>query len=67
MIEGIVVIVAVCISGPAWFVLVDEWRDLRDERDEYRAFYEDFHEQVEASMARHPASNSYMPRLRRIK
>lgn len=67
MIEAVVVIVAVCIIGPAWFVLVDEWRELRAERDEYRAFYEDFHEQVDASMARHPASNSYMPRLRRIK
>ena len=67
MIELMVFIVAVGIIGPAWFVIVDEWRALRDERDEYRVFYEDFHEQVEASMSRHPASNSYMPRLRRIK
>lgn len=68
--EIVAFIVFAFILGPAILVFVDEWRELRDDRDFYREFYEDFHEIAEqASKDRHPASVSVssMPRLRRIK
>lgn len=37
MIEGIVLIVVMCLIGPALLVAWDEWRHLRYERDHYHA------------------------------
>ena len=67
MIEGIVIIVAVFIIGPALFYIVDEITELRAQRDFYRDFYDDYQDELDASIARHPATVSNMTRLRRIK
>lgn len=64
MVEAITFIVFAFILGPAIFMFVDEWRELRQERDDYRARLEQY--ELAASMRRHPASQSYIP-LRRIK
>lgn len=69
MAEAITFIVCAFIIGPAIFILVDEWRELRADRDYYREFYEHMRaSEIDASKQRHPAVVvSSMPRLRRIK
>lgn len=64
MIEAITFIVFAFIIGPAIFMFVDEWRELRQERDEYRARLEQY--ELAASVRRHPANQRNIP-LRRIK
>jgi hypothetical protein len=64
MAEAITFIVCAFIIGPAIFVFADEWKQLKQERDEYRALLDEY--EIEASMRRHPAAQSYMT-LRRIK
>ena len=67
--EIVTFIVCAFIIGPAIFVLVDEWRELRADRDFYKEFYEHMRaSEIDASKQRHPAvAVSSMPRVRRIK
>lgn len=67
MIEGVVIIVVVFLVAPAVFIIVDEINELRAQRDFYRDFYDNYQDELDASIARHPATVSNMPRLRRVK
>ena len=68
MIEGIVLIVAVFIVGPALYWAIEEVQLLREDRDFYRDFYDEcMVGEKAASKTRHPAGRESNTYLRRIK